>query len=435
MNGARVLSLVLGSVVLLASTSSACTNIYGIPGECCMRVLVCDVPGDAAPALIPAEVSSVVMDGNWAYSACHPSPDGAVNVVSVSAERMEVHYRGRRRSIPRGPYNAGHAAEWDSSQRRFAFWAPAEPGVGRRVAVCDVRSMAASPAYRVVYTAPKDSAPFGVVWVPDRDELLVVERRLVGERSFGAVVKVEVATGAPRDLVVEEGTIDFVVTQSHRASAGSAPVALIGSPEGLKLLDCVTGALKVVGGVPAVGLYNLELGPDGRRAAAFFRRAVPAADGRTFLGVYLLDLEALVAGDAAGATQLYDGTDVHTLWLSPAGDEVLWASPWNVWRARAERGAVAQQLAVAPGDGEELKGVAYDPSGARLAVTVGARLVAHDLATGATTEVARFGEGLREFAAEPRWINDRILVSVFEDMAARRPSTRDPALGPGRQPR
>lgn len=421
MNATRVLTLVAVSVPLLAAPSPACTNIYGIPGECRMRVLVCDVSGSVPGA--PAEVSSVDMSRYWTHSAGAPSPDGAVNVLNVSAGLIEVHYRGRRRSIPRGPYSGAHAAEWDSSQRRFAFWAPAAPGVGKRLAVCDVRTMSSSSPFQVVYTAPTDRAPFGAVWVPDRDELLVIERGLRVEdgASLGVLVKVDVATGATRDLVVEDGALDFVVTQQHRASAGAAPVALVGSLHGLKVLDCVTGALQVVRGVPAVGIYNVELSPDGRRAAVFYRRAVPVADGRLFVGVYLLDLEALVAGEATGATQqLYDGTDVHTLWLSPAADEVLWATPRGVWRQRVEPGAAAQQLAVVAGDREEVKGAAYDPSGARVAVTLGARLVVHDLVTGATTEAARFGEGLRGFAAEPRWVNGKVMVSVFEDVAQAR---------------
>lgn len=433
MNAARVLTLIAVSVPLLTAPSAACTNVYGIPGECRMRVFVCDVPG-AAPAA-PAEVSSVDMAGYWTHSACSPSPDGAVNVLNVSAGLVEVHYRGRRRSIPRGPYSAGHAAEWDSSQRRFAFWAPEAPGVGKRLAVCDVRTMSSSPPYQVVYTAPRGSAALSAVWVPDRDELLVLEQRhgvSVGIGQ-GALVKVDVETGATRDLVVADGGIDFVVTQQHRASAGAAPRALVGLRSGLWLLDCVTGASQVVRGVPAKGIYNVELSPDGRRAAVFYRRAVPAADGRLFVGVYLLDLAALVAGDASGAAQrLYDGTDVHTLWLSPAADEVLWATPRGVWRQRVEPGKEAQQLSVVAGDREEIKGAAYDPSGARVAVTLGGRVVVHDLATGATTEVARFGEAPRAFAAEPRWVNGRVMVSVFEDVAQARAA---PGPGAGRWPR
>lgn len=403
---------VLIPIVLFAAPALACTNIYGIPGECRMRVVVCDPRGTEQ-----VEVMSVVMENNWSYSACSPSSDGAANVLFVGPDHLDVQYRGRRRSIPRGPYYP-HSVEWDSSERRFAFWAPLEEGTParRRLAVCDVRAMSASPAYQIVYEAPKTSAPFGFMWIPDQDALLVIEQRLVEDITSGAVVRVDVATGEARDLVVEEGAIDFAMTR-HHSSAGAASKALVGSRNSLRLVDCVTGDAQRLPGLPGMGLHNLELSQDGRRAALFYRRAVPAEDGRTFVGVYLVDFAKVVAGEADGARQLYDGFDVHTLWLSPSGDEVLWATPWSVstWSVSAPVAETKHVLAAT--DDLEIKGAAYDASGSRIAITLGNRLLVHDAADGTTSEVTRFGEAAQTFAAEPRWVHGRVMVSVFHDSA------------------
>lgn len=379
---------------------SACTNVRGIPADCVMRVFECEPPGAAVPKQ-PLERSCVRMQDTWAWSACTPSNDGAVDVVHLP-DAYEVHFQGARHMVPRGGVVE---VLWDSSERRFAFWA-----AGRRVVgVADVRSMSGSPPFEVAYEAGPAAAPVAFSWVSGRDELLVLERRDPG----GAVVLVDVTTRRRRDLLVDEAGIDAVYTLHHRASAGAAPVALVGASAGLLLLDCASGQAQALG-VPSQAITNFDLSLDGARAVVLYRRSVTAPNGQQLIGVHLLDLDGLRAGKANAVTQLDERADVHTLWLSPAADQVLWATPRSVVCHDVATGVTTEVLTAVEGD-PDVKGACFDPTGSKLAITQGNRLLVHDVATGVTAEVHTFGDPAEAFAAEPRWTQGRLLVSVFED--------------------
>lgn len=384
----------------LANPVAACTNVRGIPSDCVMRVFECEPPGAAVPKE-PLLRSSVRMQETWASSACTPSNDGEVDLFHQE-DAYEVHFRGARHVVPRG---GPVEVLWDSSERRFAFWTAGRRAVG----IADVRSMSGSPPFEVAYEAGPAAEPVAFSWVSGRDELLVLER---SELGGAAVVLVDLATRKRRDLLVDEAGIDSVLTLHHRASAGGTPVALIGTRAGLLLLDCVSGQAQALG-LPSEGIGNFDLSLDGKRAAVLYRRHVTGQNGQGFLGVHLLDLDGLRAGKANAAAQLDESNDVHTLWLSPAADQVLWATPWSVVRHDVATGVTTAVLTVAEGD-PHVKGACFDPTGSKLAIAQGNRLLVHDVATGVTAEVHAFGEPAKAFAAEPRWTEGKLLVSVFE---------------------
>lgn len=409
--------LVVGVALLLAAGSARpCTNVYGIPNDCRMSVRVHASRPDGGQFV---ELMSVHMKNNWAYASGVPSPDGAVNVLFLEDE-LEVQFRGRRRRIRRDPaqFVAAHSIQWDPSGRRFAFHAPRPEGDPRmRIAVVDVRAMSGTPPYEVVYTPPKGTVAYEATWVGE-GALLALERY---EDKKTALVRVDVATGARTNLVVRgagEALIDFV-QGTHRPSDGTRRV-IAGTPDGLLVIDVGSGEVRRLG-LPGMGLHNIDLAPDGRTAALFYRRPVPGSDGRAFAGVYLLDVDAALAGRVDALERLDPATDAHTLWLSPDATQVLWCTPTQLRVRRvAARGEPSRVVQEAPDDAtvpDELKGAAFDAAGQRIAVTSATGLRVLDLRTGETVEVFR-DEGVLTFYAAPWWAGDRIVMTAFTDVAA-----------------
>jgi hypothetical protein len=447
--------------------------------------------GDPAQQPKPRKVSSVFMEQNFTHHAYSMAHDGKTTIVHLP-DGIEVHREGRPKLVllmllpfnPRDFY-------WHPDSKRVAFWVlhtpkAERPGQNvrprRAVAVMDVTNLPSTvrpgdpPPYQVVYTSTPEQEPFGLEWSPRGDALYLIQRGadIDTSESYGALTRIELNnTGSPKEIVRMPGSLDFFMPPVSRFERGEGPSSqpysiLYGTMEGLYTINPDGTRPERLSNVPAIGLYNVEWNPKPttRQVALFFKRAVPAGNGRMFVGAYLVRLDALRQNAAAAATpeaqeakeseaieQLYDDTDVHTLWYSPRGTYVTWASPWGLWYRRPEDKAdKAVQVRIpanpdptADGATLEIKGVTWHDSERKLAFTAGNKLFICELPSNEVYQVAEFGTDASTFVAEPRFVGEEVFLTAFEDARASgrirsgvelgmpgRPA--DPSMGRGRVP-
>lgn len=416
----------------------------------------------------PQKVSSVYMQGNWTYHAYSMAHDGKTNIVH-RADGIEVHRAGSSRPIvvPVPIAYIPRDMMWHPDSKRVAFWVAAPPRdlapwikeqeererayglpkqerkanerVGptnvRSLAVMDVTRLSSSTnpddlPFEIVYQMSPTASPFGIEWSPKGEAIFVIERSVepTTRQNCGTITRIDLnATDKAKVIVTMPGMIDFFMPPTSRFERGDGPSSsdykiVFGHIDGLYLCDPDGGNVRRVSHVPAVGLYNVEWNPKPNKdeMILFFRRPVTSDDGRTFTGVYRVDVPR---GDAAPTLeQLYDGTDIHTLWYSPRGTYMTWASPNGVWFRRPEdppAKVVQVDAPIAEGAPLEVKGVSWSDDERRLAFVASNRLYVCDVPTGDAKaepyEAAVFGEAASHFGAEPRWVGDQVYLSVFED--------------------
>ncbi|MBX3465730.1 MAG: hypothetical protein KF878_02390 [Planctomycetes bacterium] len=421
----RSLSLGVLLVTLIGTPARACSNVHGIPGDCQMETW--RVPTGAGGAA-PQRLTSVLMNGNWTYHAYELSPDGQSLLVHLE-DGFEIHRAGQppvrlKLDLPFTPRDVS----WDPDSRRVAFWvAHAPPGGQRRkaVALLDVTALGAAPPgpdevpYEVLYAPDEPFTPSGFAWAPDGQGLLVLEVGVVAPGGpEGRLTRVEVEGRAARTLAQTAGPFDFFFTPfgccDHRLRPrADATALLLGHETGLHAGDQAGSDLRRLP-LPSKGVHNLDWQPvpGSDLVALFFRRPARTPDGRTFVGVHL----ARLAEGAAAPEQVHDATNVHTLWFSPRGTHVGWASDEGVWYRRVE-GPPGKTVHVPAPEGAPIKGFTWHDDEDRLAFTAGDALFVHDLAAKSVREVWRAGRPETSFLAEPRFVGDDVLVSRFEDVS------------------
>lgn len=446
--------------------------------------------GDPATQPAPRKVSSVFMEQSFTHHAYSMAHDGKTTIVHLP-DGIEVYRQGRPKVVllmllhynPRDFY-------WHPDSKRVAFWVLDTPKAERAgqsvrprraVAVMDVTNLPSNirpgdpPPYDVVYTSTPDKEPFGLEWSPRGDALYIIEKgaEIETSESYGAITRIELSnTDSPREIVKVPGSLDFFMPPVSRFERGEGPSAqpysiLFGSMEGLYTVNPDGTRPERLSDVPAIGLYNVEWNPktSTRQVALFFKRAVPSATGRMFVGAYLVRLdmlrqrgteveapEAREAREAEAIEQLYDGTDVHTLWYSPRGTYVTWATPWGLWYRRPEDKPGTEVQVQIPANPEvegttlEVKGVTWHDSERKLAFTAGNKLFICELPSNEVYQVAQFGtDSTSTFAAEPRFVGEEVFLTAFEDARKSgrirsgvelgmpgRPA--DPTMGRGRKP-
>jgi hypothetical protein len=445
---------------------------------------------DGRPA--PRKVSSVFMEGNWTWRAYSMAHDGKTTIVFLP-DGIEIHRPGRPvvQIIMELPYNP-RDFYWHPDSRRVAFWVAHTPKATRpgqltqarkAVAVMDVTKVSSwkvgdPPPYDVVYSTTPETAPFGLEWSPRGDALYLIQRGLDMEtnQSYGVVTRIELNDiEHPKEIVRMPGALDFFMPPVSRFERGEGPSnasyqILFGSIEGLYTIDPDGKNAQRLSQIPALGLFNVEWNPkpSKKEVIVFFRRAVPSADGRTFVGAYLVRIDELQrrpvaatpatpeAADPNAAPagrpaieQLYDGLDVHTLWYSPKGTYITWATPWGVWFRRPddkpEQTVQVQIPPQAEGEPLEVKGVTWHDSERKLAFTAGNKLFICELPSNEVYQVAEFGEATSTFAAEPRFVGEEVYLTAFENAVQSgriksglhfgdKRNPVDPSLGRGRVP-
>lgn len=404
----------------------------------------------------PRKVSSVFMENNWTYHAYSMAHDGKTTIVHVP-DGIEVHRPGRGKvelqiELPYNPRDF----YWHPDSKRVAFWVvhtpkATRPGqvvqARRAVAVMDTTRLGGTPRpgdappYDVVYTTTAEQAPFGLEWSPRGDALYLIQRGLdaVTNESYGVVTRIELNDiEHPQEIVRMPGGLDFFMPPVSRYERGEGPssakyLIIFGHMEGLYTIEPDGKNPQRVSQLPAVGLYNIEWNPKPsvNQVILFFRRPIPSGDGRTFVGAYLVRLDDLLRRRGVAEAdpsarpaieQLYDGTDVHTLWYSPRGTYMTWATPWGLWFRRPDDTAdktVQVELPAQPeGVTLEIKGVTWSDDEHKLAFTAGNKLFIYELGSKEAFQVAEFGKDTNTFAAEPRFVGDEVYLTAFEDANA-----------------
>ena len=433
-----------------------------------MQTYRCPTTKDTASRKPAAEVSSVFMDQLFSFKAYSMAHDGRSFFVHMP-DGVELHRQGKAKLELKMhlPFNPRDFL-WHPDSKRVAFWCmhtPKKERVGqivsprRSIAVMDVSKLGASApspiesAYEVVYSTHPEHTPFGLEWSPKGDALFVVERGTdpVDRSAFGMITRIDLSNvGQPKEIVRMPGDIDFFMPPVSRFERGEGASPsdfqlVFGHIEGLYVVDPEGRKAQQLSDLPAVGLYNIEWNPNPRKneVTLFFRRPVHGKGGRTFVGVYLVRVDKLLqrraaapatnapqpeAGGAPAAPtgpepieQLYDGLDIHTLWYSPRGTYVTWASPWGLWYRRPDDPpSKAVQVLVPAQDGAqlEIKGCTWSDDERKLAFTAGNKLFICELPANEVYEVYSIGNDTTHFLADPRFIGDEVFVSSYEDAQA-----------------
>lgn len=439
-----------------------------------MDTFLCSTDKDPAKRGEPSKVSSTYMRGRWSYHAYSIGHDGKTTII-YTADGIKILRPGRPAAdVPMYlPYNPRDFM-WAPDSRRVAFWAAAqvEGKDVRGLAVMDTGRISQSIAkgdkapYDIVYAVPGHRQPYGVEWSPSGDAVFVLEvdyDPASGGGAYGVLWRVEPSPGSkPKQLIRMKGAFDFFMPPVSRFERGEGPSGapyriILGHGEGLFLVDPHGKGVTKLSEIPAVGLQNIEWNPDPRReeVALFFRRPVANAKGETFGGVWLVDIKKaeqaatrrLTAGapesaappapeadlpdqapeapseDRSFAEELYDGLDIHTLWYSPRGTYVTWASLNGVW-FRRPAGKVDTTVHIAAPESDagvplDIKGVTWADDESKLAYTAGNRVYVYEVAPRESYKVAEVGTAETVFLAEPRFVGQQVYFSAFEDASPR----------------
>jgi len=266
---------------------------------------------------------------------------------------------------------------------------------------------------------------------------------------------------------------------------------VFGCENGLYVIDPKDGKKRQrLSRLPAVGLHNIEWNPDENKnqLLLFFKNPVSADDGRRFEGVYFVDLDKLDVA-AAGATgeidedafmeQLHRKRDIHTLWFSSKGTYATWASNESIFFRRPEDAKEKTAFIEILDEDENVlpvKGVAWNEKEDKLAFTAANQVWVYDLdppekllkkqaaaakkaheaaialakkegreppaepeidpidaSIMAVTGKMPYRYMIREFAegftAEPTWVGERVVLSLFEEASERMKKLRGTLKG------
>lgn len=429
--------LALGTLSLgMSSPAAACTNVYGIPGECQMSVHELDPNPNPTTRLMPRGLSHAQMVGRWTYRAFLLSPDEGT-LVTHQEDGVTIH-RGKtkteltldlRSHNPRG-------FVFSPNSLRCAFWAPNDRqtsrqlGHGKRIALARLEE---GFGHTILYTPGAGWRPYALEWTPKGDALWVLETRAGGEGVVPASAIRRVGLGGGvKTMLKSAARIDFFTPSPH-VSPNTAGTFLVGRAKGLTTHDAASGKVLLrLPGLPTEGLHNLDWNPKRNQIALFYRRA------RNRTGLYHVDFDALNKLRTAGtvrfrdyASQVSKSRDVHTLWYSPKGSHLTWASNKAafLWRLKDPASKV-QVIKISsdgsPGEFLEVKGVAWKPDQSQLAITAGSEAWIQTF--GKTPRCYRVAKASAGFLARPTWRKGKLLVSRFEAAKIERSLRRRPPL-------
>lgn len=419
-----------------------------------MDVYRIDTNPDPKKRAEPQLLSSQEMRGNWTYHAFVASHDGKSRLV-FAGRGFEIHRDGKvaRFAVPLVPAAAG--VYWSPDNNFVTFWAPLagrtdvpEGSAPFGLAVLDVRKItsemiAASaerpiePPFEIAYAPPEGHQGFGVEWSPAGDAIYVLERSWSDgeepERNTQLVRVPFPRGGTPTVVAKLGGVIDFFMPPVSRFEHGEGPskrpywIAL-GHPRGLFVVDPKGRNVRRLAKLPATGLHNIEWHP-GRRdqLALYFKRAMMNSQGERFKGLYLVHLDRIGRGEQSDEIErLHEEADIHTLWYSPKGTYVSWATADAVYLRKSEPAKdgepapVAQTIVPTLEDHEhaEVKGFSWHHSEKKLAVAVGNAVLIYEPEhlEREPLVVARLGRDT-DFVAEPVWVGNEIVLTQFCDIA------------------
>jgi hypothetical protein len=331
---------------------------------------------------------------------------------------------------------------WAPDSKKFAFWSP------EGLAVAELETIGPGngpPKYKVIYKPVEGRFPFGMEWSPFGNDVYVIETfdetdpKTKSRKTGTSIKRIPSTGGTPKEIVTHPTTINFFMPPVSRFEHGQGPSnrpysIVFGAPDGLFIVDRDGKKIERLTEVPAVGLNNLEWSPGAKeKMVLFFKRPEPNAKGEKLQGVYVVHVDR--RGEKTDAKELFEqvhpNLDVHTLWFSPKGTYATWATNDAVYFRQPD--ATGAAVKIEPKDERglflEVKGCAWNHGEDKLAITAGNKLFIYDVAKKTLVAVSTFGKEGKSFAAEPVWRDDKVVLSVFNDIAGSRP-TRGPKKKP-----
>lgn len=419
--------------------------------------------------LATSELSSVHMSRSrwWSRLACFPSHDGQAIAIFKGPkghqnlqdcysspqpaaavpqpDLVEVRRDGRATQVEI-EFTSIRELRWSPDCRWIAYWAK-QAGKLKLLAI-DTAEPGKVPAPVVIYDPPEGQVPFAHEWVPSGDGLTVVVRFYEGSEGYSAVYDIPFVkgkAGPPGQVLRMRGHLDWESVPASRFEDGDGPSPepwhrFYGAYDGLYLADAKGTERKRVAGVAAVGLQNIEWTPvPGKlQAALFFARTSHGEGGEVYRGLHLIDLSS----GHLEQLQLHPTVDVHTLWYSPKGTYITWATPEGVFlvpsanptelltipppepeAARSTRRTKPRR----PGQGllepPGITGCYWSPDESKLLFTANDRVYVYVAATGDVFGLTRVDTRNPGFAADPRWFGkdmQTVMFTYFEDIAYER---------------
>ncbi len=419
-----------------------------------MDVYRIDTNPDPKKRDTPLVLSSKEMRGNWTFHAFVMAHDGRTNFV-YTGRGFELHRDGEVFEFQHAMTPGISGVYWSPDSSKVTLWTnlagrtdvPKDVGAFG-LGVLDVRKLTSemadaaepiAPPLEIVYAPPIGRNGYGVEWSPSGDAIYVLERATGehGERN-SQLVRVPYPKGEPVVIARMGGMIDFFMPPVSRFEHGEGPSKrpywiVFGHARGLFLVDPKGRYLRRLAKLPATGLQNVEWHP-GRRdqLALYFKHAMVNSNGERFKGVYLVHLDRLgKEGEAGGdvVEPLHGETDVHTLWYSPRGKYISWATADAIYLRSTEpsdvEGEAPPVTMLTPklgGEADEerpaIKGYSWHPSEKRIAVAAGNAALIFDVEHPEREPlvVARLGRS-SDFVAEPVWDGDDLVLTQFCDIA------------------
>lgn len=389
--------------------------------------------------------SQALVQGRWTHHAYKMSHDGKTTVIH-KVDGFQI-LQGEKTYEYKVDLTAHNPREFIfSPDNRFvAFWAPLEKNkLSKRIAVMALGGLSSKLKYKIVYDPPSMNKPFGMEWSPAGDALFVIERARIDKLEYTLIRRINMPSGGtPKELVRRLGVIDFFMPPVSRFENGGGPSKkpykiIFGAPDGLYLVGPNGKGEERLSKIPAMGLHNLEWNPkpEINQVLLFFRAPVAGPDGRKFQGVYQVNLDnrksAAVKEDEF-MENLYDETDIHTLWFSPKGTYTTWAGKSAVFfrKADAPPGTEPTKIEILDEDEQpaDIRGATWNDKETLLAFTAGSDVMVYSLKAAEKAKknpkakkkvkylfkIASFKKG---FGAEPRFVGDRVFVTQIEDWTA-----------------
>ncbi len=369
----------------------------------------------------PVTLSQVEMLTPWTHHAYRMAHDGST-LIAHRADGLEIRSgammkRSKRVKLDLLAHNP-RTLMFSPNNRRVVFWAPVTGTGSKRVAILKVSGSKAGKT-QILYTPKPRTNPLGMEWSPKGDALYVLERFWEDDMGYSVVRRIDVKTKKTQEIIRRLGVISFFITPVSRFENGTGEskdpfIMLYGTPEGIYSCDELGGSKRRVAPMPGNGLTNSEWHPTLKKVVVFFPSTVTAADGQPYVGLYLFELEG--EGEAK-ITQLRDAPDVHTMWYSPTGKYMLWANAVEVFFQETKAGGKRRSFAHLDEEriAMPIRGATFNHKETRIAYAVHNQLWVYDMKAGSRYPVAVFAEG---FCADPKWVGDDLVVTIYEDIAA-----------------
>lgn len=414
-------------LLLLATAARGDSNVEGIPSECQVEVVECATDADDATRPPPRALSSSFLQDAVGQRSHLLSPDGRTLLVPLK-DGVRLVRDGRREELALAQPDGWRQHAWLPDSRRVALWIlePQPAGPSRRALALLDTARPGRPC-EVVYRPGPGLAADGFELSSDGEALLVLATDVrpdeVGTIE-GVVLRAPLVGGAPTELLRLPGPADFIYGSRSACAPGSQDRLLVGHLGRLLVVGERGESPAELPDVPAMGVHNLAWSPDRSRdrLLLFFRRPATGATGRTYQGLYLLDLDGALATPPTPPEELDDAVDLRAVHFSPRGTYATWSSARGVWFRAPAGGAddvVEVALPVLPtGEPPPVKGFAWSADESRLAITAGNQLYVYDPAARSLRLVAERGAVETTFLALPAWSGDRVVVAAYEDLVS-----------------